>query len=337
MMSVTLAEVARRAGVSTGTASRVLNNKMVMPIPQHTVDRIHKAAREMSYTPNRHARALATRRTHTLGFCSEELTDPHGAVLLETVQAEAVRRGYHLVVSSHRESLTAAGHTDGLIAFRPPSEACETPRGRQPVLYVYPSRVPLLNTIGWSDYEAARSVAHTLASLGHRTVAGIYGAGAPDKQPGFAAGAGEAGLEIVELFETEEPLEYRTQAEYVEFFLESGYRLALRMLREHPRTTAVFARNDVLGAGVLHALRDAGVPVPGRMSVVSYNDTLVAACAAPPLTSVRTPIREAGRLAVERLIQAIERGEAGFPGRLLPTEFIVRGSTAQREGEGVGW
>src|SRR5436190_1719175 len=82
----------RRAGVSSATASRVLNNKLAMPIPERTVDRIRLAARDLNYVPNRLARALATRRTHTLGFYSGEITDPHGAALLDTIQAAARRR-----------------------------------------------------------------------------------------------------------------------------------------------------------------------------------------------------------------------------------------------------
>src|SRR5262245_40457435 len=92
-MAARLADVARRAGVSPATASRVLNNKLAMPIPERTVDRIRRAAHDLNYVPNRLARALATRRTHTLGFYSLEITDPHGAALLDTVQSEARRRG----------------------------------------------------------------------------------------------------------------------------------------------------------------------------------------------------------------------------------------------------
>src|SRR4051794_39329679 len=168
-MAVTLAEVARRAKVSTGTASRVLNNKMVMPIPQTTVDRIRQAARELNYTPNRHARALVTRRTHALGFFSQEITDPHGAALLDTIQAEARRRGYTIVVSSHLQSLAGSGQTDGIIAFYPPFEAVGPypvqpilpPAGR-PVVHVYPVRDVPPDTIGWSDYDGARMAAEYL-------------------------------------------------------------------------------------------------------------------------------------------------------------------------------
>src|SRR5688572_24386678 len=331
-MPTTLADVARRAGVSTATVSRVLNNKLEMPIPQTTVERIRSAARDLNYTPNRMARALATRRTHTLGFYSQEITDPHGAALLDTIQTEARRRGYEVVVSSRLESLKGAGHTDGVIAFRPPSELAHRPPAERPVVHVYPSRRPFPNAIGWSDYEGAWEAARYLASLGHRVVAAIHGAGAPDKAAGFAAGAAECGLDLRDYLEQEGPLDYRTQAEYLEFFLGSGYRLARRMLAERPETTAVFARNDVLAAGVLQALRDAGVAVPEQISVLSYNDSLLAACAAPPLTSIRTPVREAGELAVRRLIEAIEGGELTFPGVLVPTSLVVRASTGPAPG-----
>lgn len=335
-MPVTLAEVARRAGVSTGTASRVLNNKMVMPIPQPTVDRIRKAARELDYTPNRHARALVTRRTHALGFFSQEITDPHGAALLDTIQGEARRRGYPVVVSSRLETLCGGGQTDGVIAFYPPYQL---PAGAfpaqpilppldSPVIHVYPAREAVPNTIGWSDYDGAREAARYLASLGHRKAAGIYAAGSPDKAAGFAAGAAESNMEVVSFLEQEEPLDYQTQAEYLRFFLGSGYRLARRMIAERPDVTAVFARNDVLAAAVLQALRDAAVSVPEQVSVISYNDSLVAACAAPPLTAIRTPIQEAGRLAVERLIRAIEGAEQSFAGVLLPSLLVPRASTA---------
>lgn len=327
-----LADVARNAGVSTATASRVLNNKMVMPIPQHTVDRIRRAARELHYVPNQLARGLATRRTYTLGFYTQEMTDPHGAVLLDTIETAARERGYHVLVSARRESVAYAAHVDGLIALRPPAEAVSADPLECPLVSVYPMREPVPNAIGWSDYDAAREAARYLASLGHRHVVGIYGADAGDKEAGFRVGASEAGMALTELRETAEVLSFGTRAEYNDFFRGSGYRLTRRMLQDRPEVTALFARNDVVAAGVLQALRDAEVPVPARLSVLSYYDTLLASCVAPPLTSMRTPIEEAGRIAVARLIDAIESGQSRFPGLLLPTALVVRGSTGPPPG-----
>jgi LacI family transcriptional regulator, galactose operon repressor len=326
-MPATLADVARRAGVSTATASRVLNNKMVMPIPERTVNRIRHAARDLQYVPNRLARGLVTRRSSTIGFYTQEMTDPHGAVLLDVIETAARERGYHVIVSARLESVAHAAHVDGLIALRPPSEAARSQPPEYPVVYVYPTVQAVANTVGWSDFEGAREAAGYLASLGHHSVAGIYGSDAGDKQSGFRVGADEARMALVEYQELTGTLELATRAEYNDFFLGSGCRLARRMLDERPETTAVFARNDLVAAGVLQALREAGVAVPGRMSVLSYNDTLVAKCVAPPLTSVRTPIEESGRVAVNRLIDAIEGGETRFPGIQLPTSLIIRDST----------
>jgi LacI family transcriptional regulator len=327
-MATTLADVARSAGVSSATVSRVLNDKLKMPIPEATVERIRRAARELNYTPNRMAQALATRRSHTLGFYSQEITDPHGGELLDTIQSEARLRGYQVLVASQLDTLSGAGQAEGIIAFRPTDEFVNRQHPEYPVVHVYPARETFPNGIGWSDFEGARDAARFLASLGHRKVAAIHGAGAPDKGAGFALGAAECGLELVEYREQDDPLDYGSQSEYISFFLGSGYRLTQQMLRERPETTAVFTRNDVLAAGVLQGLHAAGVSVPGQISVISYNDSLVAACASPPLTAIHTPVREAGSLAVERIIQAIEGRNPSFEGVLLPTSLVERSSTA---------
>src|SRR5262249_45204731 len=157
----------------------------------------------------------------------------------------ARERGYHVLVSARRESVAHAAHVDGLIALRPPSEAA-TDDLECPVVYVYPMREAMLNAIGWSDYEAAREAADYLAALGHRHVAGIYGADAGDKEAGFRAGAAEAGMTLVEFRETTAPLAFATRAETNDFFRGSGGRLMRQILRERPEVTAVFARNDVI-------------------------------------------------------------------------------------------
>jgi len=329
-MPVTLADVARRAGVSTSAVSRVLNNKLVRPLPPQTVERIRHAAADLQYVPNRLARGLATRRTYAIGFCTREMTDPHGAVVLDAIESAARERGYSVLVSARRESLTQAAHVDGLIVLEPPVTASSAPP-ECPVVYVYPSPMVLPNTIGWSDEAGGREAALHLAALGHRRVAGIYATHTGGKAPGFRAGAAETGMQLHEY--VEEPgsfsfASFATWADMNDFERRSGYRLTRRLLREHPETTAIFARNDVIAVGVLRALREAHLPVPERVSVMGYLDIhLVATSTVPPLTSVRTPIAEAGRIAVARLIDAVEKGETHFPGVHLPPSLVIREST----------
>lgn len=322
----TLADVARRAGVSKTTVSRVLNNKLTMAIPQQTADRIREAARELQYVPDRLARALATRRSYTLGLYDRDMTGPIGILLLDAIETAARERDYHVLVSARLESMGQAAGIDGLIVVGEPSQMPRAPEC--PVVYVYPSREVRPNMVSWSDYAATRDAARYLAALGHRHVAAIYGSHGANRRAGFAAGAAESGLILAEFLETPDAPSFKTREEYDDFYLGSGFRLAQQMLRTHPETTAVFARNDLLAAGVLRALHEAGVPVPARMSVLSYNDTSLARGAFPPLTSFRSPVEAAGRLAVDRLIEAVEGGDPHFPGMELPTSLIVRASTA---------
>jgi DNA-binding LacI/PurR family transcriptional regulator len=99
-------------------------------------------------------------------------------------------------------------------------------------------------------------------------------------------------------------------------------------LRSGQPFTALVARNDFLALGALRALREAGRRVPEDVSVIGYTDSIHALCSDPALTSVRTPIAEAGEIAVERLLRAIEEGESSFEGTILPTSLTVRESCA---------
>jgi DNA-binding LacI/PurR family transcriptional regulator len=113
---------------------------------------------------------------------------------------------------------------------------------------------------------------------------------------------------------------------------ENGYLATQTLIQEGVPFTAIVARNDFLALGALRALKEAGLSVPQNVSVVGYTDSIHAVCADPPLTSVRTPIAEAGEIAVERLIRSIEDRESTFEGTMLPTTLEVRQSSAPCSG-----
>lgn len=326
-MPVTLSDVAQRSGVSVATVSRVLNNKMVMPIPESTIARIRAAAEELNYRPNRLARALATGRTHTLGLYSEELTDPHFAQMLEAAEARAAALGYQLIVSTSMASLQDDGRTDGTIVLSTPERVSETVRGGRPVVYVNQARVPTADLIAWDDAAGMRQAVEHLAGLGHRRAAALWCYGEPwavvhPKVAGFREAASERGIEAIECWERESahPLDFGAQ-------FEDGYRAVRRLLDRGEGFTAVVARNDFLALGALRALHEARIRVPDDVSVVGYNDSIPAICAYPSITSVRTPIAEAGELAVERLVASLDDPASPFAGTLLSTTLVVREST----------
>ncbi|HZP80586.1 MAG TPA: LacI family DNA-binding transcriptional regulator [Chthonomonadaceae bacterium] len=319
----TIVDVAKRARVSPGTASRVLNNKMVMPISPLTVARIRQAAEELGYRPNALARALALRKTHTLGLCYDVMTDPHFARMLEAVEAKARALGYRLLVSSEPESLVHQGVVDGLlIVGLPESYAANAFPAGKAVAFISPAQEPAPRCVVWSDFEGVSMATRYLLRLGHRQIAALLGEenatrSFADKRAGFRhamAESGAAGYEYAGALHSDR--------------IENGYLLTRRLLSEHPDITALFARNDYLALGAMEALREAGLNIPEQVSVVGYNDTLLARCASPHLTSVRTPFAEAGVLALERLVEAIECGVAEFPGALLPVTLTERDSCA---------
>jgi DNA-binding LacI/PurR family transcriptional regulator len=322
----TLADVARRAEVSKGTVSRVLNNKMNMPISQPTIERIRQAAEELGYRPNALARALATGKTHVIGLFYGNMIDPHFARMLEAVEAKARALGYHLVVSSDLEGFQSEGRMDGLLLVGAPGEPLFAPLpASRPMLFVSPSRGEYLppNFVTWSDFDGVYQAIQHLTRLGHRHIAGLFGdyiAGEEPPRPrvaGFrrAVEDGEAtGYEYYGLLSADQ--------------IENGSLLTRRLLRENRQVTALFARNDYLALGALQALHEAGIAVPDRMSLISFGDSVLARGAYPRLTSVHTPFAEAGVLALDHLIERIDGESRDFPGVVLPITLTERDSCA---------
>jgi LacI family transcriptional regulator len=342
-------DVAKRSGVSTATVSRVLNNKMVMPIPPETVERIKKAAAELDYRPNLQARALATGKTRTLGVYSTEMTDSHFAQMLEAMEAKAASLDYHLIVSSNLDVVSRKGRVDGSIVLGAPDNPEFATLSRHvPAVFVYNAAELRSNLVGWSDEEGMQRAVNHLVSLGHRQFVALFCYGEEKRIPlpnaadpiptlycpratlaqhlkvsGFRRAVLQAKVEAMECWEAVYPDQFAQG-----YQVENGYLAIQRLLRRGTGFTAIVARNDFLALGALRALREANRTVPGEVSVIGYTDSIQALCADPLLTSVRTPIAEAGALAVATLVGSIAEGKSSFHGTILPTSLTIRQSCA---------
>jgi LacI family transcriptional regulator len=326
-MAVTLADVAKQAGVSVATVSRVLNNKMVMPISEATIARIRDAATELGYRANPVARALATGRTNALGLFSDEITDPHFAQMLEAVEERATALGYQLLVSASLRSLLENSRTDGTILLGLPGSFPDLEVTTRPVVYVNNAHTPMPHLIAWDDAQGMRQVIEYLAELGHTQIAALWCYGEPFPQvsrkvEGFRSATSALGLKTIECWDKVSPHRSEFAAQF-----EDGYHAVKRLLDAGTPFTAIVARNDFLALGALRALREVRIQVPEEVSVVGYTDSVHAVCADPPLTSVRTPIAEAGVMAVDQLVAAIIAPDQRFDNSFLPTSLIVRDST----------
>lgn len=335
---VTLDDVARAAGVSRATVSRVVNRSVkVSPQAQRAVER---AIHELGYVPNLAARSLVTRRSDSIGLVIPEptgllSTDPYFALLLRGISAECSAAGLQLVLlmpqspadEQRAEAFLAAGHLDGalLVSLHGNDPLPKRLRERG-VPVVVGGRPPAGANVSYVDVDnehgARIAVEHLLAG-GRRVIAIIGGpldmpAGI-DRLAGFRHARANAGLPLDHSLEVHGP-----------FTREAGVAGMRTLLERRPDIDAVFAASDLLAAGALQVLAAAGRRVPDDVAVVGFDDSPLAETLQPPLTSVRQPIEEMGR-EMTRILIGEMTATAAVPRRvILSTELVVRASSRPR-------
>lgn len=329
-MSATIKEVAREAGVSVATVSRVFNEKG--PVREETRQRIFEVAQRLGYAPNTLARSLITRKTGTLGVLLPDLYGEFFSEVIRGADLAARREGYHILVSSSHsdrsevEAVLRAlrGRIDGLIVMSPEADArtlaANLPGSLPIVLLNCRVEGTAFDSINIDNYGGALAMVRHLAGLGHRRISHVRGAPGNNDAMERLLGYRDAMQSLAEQGTDELEVEG-------DFSEESGYRAGQAILRLQLRPTAVFAANDAMAVGLLSALREAGVRVPDDMAVTGFDDIPVARFLTPSLTTVRLAIADLGALAVQRLLLAMTRGEdRERQHEVLPTTLVVRGS-----------
>jgi LacI family transcriptional regulator len=326
---VTIKEVAREAGVSVATVSRVINGKG--PIREATRRRIRRIVEKLRYVPHGAARSLITRETHTLGVLLPDLFGEFFSELIRGIDATARRRGYHLLYSgshgdrSETEAMVRAmrGRVDGLIVLSPDGNRgalrANVPEHFPVVLLNSDGGGRSFDTIAIDNFGGAAAMVRHLAGLGHRRVAFIAGPpgnrDASERLRGYREAMRSVGEWSKEL---EIPGNFREEAGYEACGI-------IRSLR--PRPSAVFAANDSMAIGLLYACREAGMRVPEDLAVAGFDDIPIVRFITPSLTSVRVPIAELGTCAAQRLLDVLGGKPAGRPRKVvLPTTLVVRDS-----------
>ena len=338
-MSVTIRDVARLAGVSVATVSRVLNASA--PVREETRARVLEVARELRFSPNSAARSLSRQRAGALGVILPDLYGEFFSELLRGIDQEAQRAGHSLLVSSsHHDSrgIGAAvramrGRVDGLMVMAPdvsaPLLADVIPAGVPTVLLNGPAVDAGVYHVDADVYEitvdnfgGARAMTRHLIALGHTRIGFIAGAAlnheAIERARGHRAAMREAGLPC------EPALDVRG-----DFTEDGGWRGARELLALASPPSVIFASNDAMAVGALSALREAGLSVPGDVAVVGFDDIPIARFLNPPLTSVRVGIAALGERAASLLLAALaERSPPGHPSRraVLPAVLVIRDS-----------
>jgi len=333
---VTLRDVAALAGVSHQTVSRVINGaERVNP---ETRTRVEQAIQQLGYRRNEVARSMARGSTHLLACFSPNLIDFTFASMIEGAEQYARQQGYFLLSASAPdeqtfaclvEELVHSRRADGLIVFNPYSDGRHRlARGTAPLVYAgVHTDSDGVDTVSLDDWQAGYTAATHLMELGHRQIACLTGPLVEDctreRLEGFLAALAEAGV----MPETNCTLEG-------DWTVESGYQAMQVLLAKGFSFSAVFAQNDRMAIGAIHALRQAGYGVPQDVSVIGFDDIPLAAFLDPPLTTLHQDAFEIGKVAARLLIARVEQPETLAQHVLLPAELVVRESTADRGSRG---
>lgn len=329
-----LKELARHLGVSQTTVSRVLNGSAKhYRISEETQKRVLAGATKLNYKANVLARSLRSKRSKTIGVIVPEISEGYSTAVLGGIEDVLLSSGFFYFVVSHRHradllreypSLLLSRAVEGIIAVDSALEE-ELP---VPVVAVsdHHHRPPVIN-IELDHLLAARYALEHLKRLGHREIAFIKG-------QSFSSDTlvrWRAISKIAAELEIEIKPRLVVQLEDQGLGIEPGRAAAVRLLERKEHFTAIFAFNDLAAIGAIAILRDAGMQVPAQVSVVGFDDILSAGINNPPLTTVKQPLQEMGRVAAGTLLQMIHSKKEEWPKhpiRVLPG-FVERQSTAK--------
>ena len=320
----TIRDVARAARVSQSTVSRTLSSPdMVHPA---TRTRVEAHAQRLGYRPNRAARGLITGRTGNLGLIVPDLSNPFFASVVKGIQSAARASDYSVFIADTDEEARAevellralAKQVDGILLCSP-----RTPQTRLQEVGV-DTPIVMMNravdgfpSVTVDNADGMRQAVNHLTALGHRRVAYVGGPSTSwsdsERRRGLRSSAETTGADLVDIGSF--PPQFEGGVAAADLVLASG-------------ASAVIAYNDVIALGLMSRFTTRGVSVPTEVSVVGCDDIAMSSMSHPQLTTIAIPQHVAGRAAVGLLMSVLSDEEAESRQRELPTQLIVRASTA---------
>ena len=321
-------DVARLAKVSHQTVSRVLNNNP--SIRPETKTRVLKAMESLGYRPSLAARALASSRSKMLGILSSDTDFTGPAAMVHHMEAAARAQGYFVVtvgIDANDEESVQSGidhlmklGIEGLALVTPQLRAVEIARAAV-------SGIPVVTldsmyrmdelAVSVDNFAGGAAATQHLIDLGHRNIAHISG-----PQGWFESTTRAAGYTATMLNANLTP-----QVIDGDWLIDTGYRIGKKLDIESKGLTALFIANDRMSFGFMHAMRERGIEVPSRLSIVGFDDLEEATYTSPPLTTLRQDFKQLGERAMNLLLSEISGTSTKKLDRLIP-DLIVRGSTA---------
>jgi DNA-binding LacI/PurR family transcriptional regulator len=336
---VTLKSVAQYVGLTPGTVSAVLNDSpAARSVPERTKSRIFAAARELNYKPNFLARALRVNRTYTIGVIAAEIGDPYGSAVISGIDTYLRKHDFFFLTVAHRhdkkllESYSQLLRQRGVEGFITIDTSIDEPLPLPAVAVAGHHLVAGVTNIVIDHRKAVRLALEHLFDLGHRNIAFMKGprisSDAEDRWMSIVAVAQELGIAI------QPALTVELEGEDVARAPENAIPWAKELLSRKPPFTAVFTYNDNAAVAMMRVIQEAGLRVPGDISVVGFDDLQAAAYTNPPLTTVRQPLKKMGEIAARTLLDRIS-GRAEYVSEIaIEPQFVVRESVGKGPAQG---
>ena len=333
MKRATIDDVARLAGVSIKTVSRVLNHEPT--VRDSTQERVRAVMETLKYSPNSSARRLAGNRSYLLGLLYDNPSANYITSIQEGVLKVCKDEHYDMFIHpcsrSHPALLTEISDllslrkVDGLLLTAPISDMQSVRKMlrkmQAPNVVIEPSEPGGSKwTVGTNDRDSCAAMVHHFAGLGHKRIAFVLGH--PDhlaltnRFEGFEAGMKESGLKV---------LKSLCVQGYNSF--DSGVDCGRRLLSRTKLPTAIFCANDDMAAGVMRVAHEMNLSIPDDLSVAGFDDIPLARQTWPLLTTVRQPVHEMAELATRLLISRLRGETPEGVKRIMPSELVIRNST----------
>ncbi|MBO7747208.1 LacI family DNA-binding transcriptional regulator [Paenibacillus sp. MWE-103] len=336
-MAPKIKDVAKKAGVSVTTVSRVLNGEKY--VKDDLKERVKRAIDELGYTPSHIARSLVRKKTNLIGVIVPDVTSSFYSTILSNIEQTASLNEYNLLVCNIIEdtdkelkylNVFKEMRVDGIIIMHEKlNDEIREMIGKLgiPIIFssVKPTDQPFASVI-IDDFAAAYDATRYLIGLGHERIGFIGGdmrdvTSGQNRYIGYCRALADCGIPLVDDY-----------VRFGDYKTQSGYELIQELLDVEVRPTAVFAVSDDMAVGAMNAVRDRGLAVPADVSIVGFDGSQLTELVRPRLTSMEQPIREMGTVTVNVLIDMIAAPEKARKGDvILRHELVVRDSCRRNE------
>lgn len=331
-MSVTIKDISREAGVSIASVSKVLNGNY-LNVSVETKNKILRIAKELNYRPNRLARGLVSNRTNIIGLIVPDIANPFFAELAKGVEDHAFSFGYKLILCSTNEDAAKAAsyidvmfeyNVDGvLLTGKVNPESIEALQAKQiPLVLMDSTAGGAAHNVFVGNLEGSYIATRHLIDNGHRQIAYIGGDGDPGSRnmrlDGFLKALRDHDISV----------NYNL-IKLGNYQMETGYLYTKLMLENSYAFTAIVCGNDLIAFGALNAIKDKGLKVPQDISLVGYDDIYLTTLTEPKLTTMKQPLDEISRYAVDLLVKLMNRETISEENKCFNPHLIERDSVRQ--------